>query len=59
MAKQTEPQETNETYSVGEVATQTDQAPIENKSNKPISSIELLVRIANDVEKIKNNVVNE
>lgn len=47
-----------ERYGVGEIATQTSLTPIDNNDQKAIDQLELLVRMANDIEKIKNSIVS-
>lgn len=45
-----------EKYSIGEVATQMGLGLIDNETKKPVSDLELLKRIANDVAEIKSNI---
>ena len=49
--------ENKDRFEIGEIATQTGLAPIDTETNKPLSELELLVKIANDVEQIKKNIV--
>lgn len=49
----TEKTEKIEKYAVGEVATQTGMSAIDTETNKPITELELLVKLVNDVEELK------
>lgn len=46
-----------EKYTVGEIATETGMAVIDQETQKPITQTELLARMASDLERIKKNLV--
>ena len=46
-----------EKYVVGTIATETGLSAIDSETDKPVSTLELIVKISNDIEAIKKNIL--
>lgn len=50
-------EETQKPFFLGKVSTQTEECAVESESGEPFTQLELLIKIANDLEDIKSQLV--
>lgn len=52
MAEEKKPEEKKERYSVGQVATQTEDVIVDSKDNKSYTQIDFLAKLGNEIQKL-------